>query len=438
MTAPQITRLDNGICVASDLMEGIESVSLGCWFNVGTRDEQASENGAAHFLEHMVFKGTKKRTARAIAEEIEAVGGYLNAYTGRERTAYYARILSDNLDLASDILADMSFHATLDEDELSRERGVILQEIGQCEDTPEDVVYDRFQTAAYGRHAMGLPILGSVESVQSLNRATLSDFMTKGYRQDRVVVSAAGGVQHDKLVKLVETYFSADQAPSQDSVLTGQRATPAYQAGEHLDSRQSEQVHLVLGWPSLAQSDPDYYALALFSSLFGGGMASRLFQRIREELGLVYDISTGDMTYEDCGLFTISAGTGADGVAVLFPALMEEIDRLQDGIGEDELSRVRAQFRAGLLMGHESSMRRAERLAHQLHVFGRVVPDSEVLDKLMSVTTEDILRVATRVFSASPTLAAIGPLEKIWSREAIDQHLQRSWGKNGGEIDAGS
>lgn len=300
----QITTLANGLRVASDRMPTVESVSLGVWVRAGTRYEQPQVNGVAHLLEHMVFKGTKRRTAREIAEEVEAAGGNINAYTSRETTAYYAKVLKDDAGLAVDVLADILQHSVFDDVELGRERSVVLQEIGQAQDTPDDVVFDHFQSTAFPDQPLGRPVLGKSEIVAAIPREAIVGFRDQHYRTSRMVVAAAGNIEHDQLVDYAQDAFgdlqSGGDATSQEAV---------YNSGERREVRDLEQIHLVLGFRGAPIGTPEFYTMSVLSNLLGGGMASRLFQEIREERGLVYSIDTFMSAFADTGLFGVYAGT---------------------------------------------------------------------------------------------------------------------------------
>ena len=276
----KVSKLPNGLTVASDSMPGVETVSLGAWVGVGTRHEPAAINGVAHLLEHMAFKGTERRSAYDIAQEIEAVGGHLNAYTSRENTAFYAKVLVDDAPLAVDILADILLNPTFDEEELRRERAVVLQEIGQANDTPDDIIFDRFQEAAYPEQALGRPVLGTAEIVRGIERPTLQDYMTRHYGAAGMVFAAAGKIEHDGFVALAADAFAALPRAASAAV------EPAgYVGGDYRETRDLEQVHVLLGFPTVGYLDPDYYTASVLSTLFGGGMSSRLFQEVREKRG---------------------------------------------------------------------------------------------------------------------------------------------------------
>ncbi|MGH6961069.1 MAG: M16 family metallopeptidase, partial [Dongiaceae bacterium] len=376
----RVTRLDNGLTVASDAMSGVDTAALGVWVGVGTRHEPKAINGVAHLLEHMAFKGTERRTARDIAVEIEAVGGHLNAYTSRENTAYYARVLAEDVPLALDIVADILQHSTFDDTELARERAVVLQEIGQAEDTPDDIIFDRFQETAYPDQAIGRPVLGTADIVGVMPRETICDYMRSHYSGERLVLSAAGRVDHDRLVELAAGAFKSLPTAA------GESAEPArYVGGDFREQRDLEQVHLVLGFAGVGYDDPDYYAATVYSTLLGGGMSSRLFQEIREKRGLVYSIYSFASPYSDGGLFGVYAGTGADEVRELVPVLCDELVKVADTLDETELRRARAQLKAGILMGRESSGSRSEQLAQQLLIYGRPIPMDEIVARVEAV-----------------------------------------------------
>ena len=406
--ATQVSTLANGLRIATDQIETVESVSLGIWIDVGTRHEPPEINGVAHFLEHMAFKGTERRSARAIAEEIEAVGGHVNAYTSRESTAYYAKVLKEDVPLALDILADILQHSTFDPEELDRERTVILQEIGQANDTPDDIIFDHFQECAYPDQAMGRPVLGRPEIIRELSREAVVSYLRDHYGAHRMVLAAAGNLEHERLLELAAKLLS--DFPAERQVAT----EPAYYAGgDRREDRDLEQLHLVLGFPGVLLGDPDFYAASVLSTAFGGGMSSRLFQEIREKRGLVYAIHSFVHGYRDGGLFGIYAGTGEEEVAELAPALCEEAMRLEEGLTEIELNRAKAQMKAGLLMSLESTSIRCEQLAQHLLIHGTPFNPPEIVRDIEAVDGAAIRRVVDRWRSAPPTLAALGPLSRL-------------------------
>ena len=414
----QITRLPSGLTVATDSMPGVATVSLGAWIGAGTRHETPELNGIAHLLEHMVFKGTERRSAQAIAEEIEAVGGHLNAYTSRENTAFYAKVLAEDAPLALDIVADILQRSTFLEEELERERAVVLQEIGQAYDTPDDIVFDHFQETAYPDQSLGRPVLGESRTVSGLGRSALWDYLRAHYGPQQMVVAAAGKIEHREFVARAAEAFTHD-----GFACNGATDPAAYRGGDRRERRDLEQVHLLLGFDGVGYLDDDYYALSALSTLFGGGMSSRLFQEVREKRGLVYSVYSFHSAFLDGGLFGIYAGTGSKEVRELVPVVCDELAKLTLGVSEEELDRARAQLRAALLMSRESSSARAEQIAQQLLIYGREVPVEEILAKIAAVTAADVQRVARRLLASAPTVTAIGPLRHLESAERIAARL---------------
>ncbi|HEY0835551.1 MAG TPA: pitrilysin family protein [Azospirillum sp.] len=414
MSHVRVTTLPNGLRVATDTMPDVQTVSLGCWVGVGTRNEAASVNGVAHLVEHMLFKGTQRRSAFRISEEIENVGGQLNAYTTREHTAYYAKVLHEDTELALDLIADMLQHSVLDEGELVRERTVVLQEIGQAADTPDDIIFDHFQTTAYPDQAIGRPVLGSAEIIGSLPRGALVDYLARHYAGPSVVLAAAGRIEHDRLVELATKAFAGLPATVLPEV------EPAhYRGGDFREERDLEQMHLVLGFDGVGVHDPDFYAHSVLSTLLGGGMSSRLFQEVREKRGLVYSIYTFTGGYRDGGLFGIYAGTGEEEVSELLPVVCEELVKVGEDISEDELARARAQMKAGTLMAMESTMARCEQLGQQLLVYGRPIPVEEIVTRINAVDRDAVMQAARRLRRSRPTVAALGPTQRLEDYERI-------------------
>jgi predicted Zn-dependent peptidase len=419
MSEIQITTLDNGLRVATATMTNVQTASVGVWVDVGARHETPEINGVAHMLEHMAFKGTERRSARALAEEIENVGGQLNAYTSREQTAYYARVLAEDVPLAVDLLADILQHSVFDEEELARERGVVVQEIGQVQDTPDDLVFDQFQETAFPGQALGRSILGPSEIVAAMPRTALVDYMASHYGPRRMVLGAAGRIEHDRVVELGDRLFRELPAAGDD------QGEPAeYRGGEMREERDLEQAHLLIGLPAFSYTDDDFYALQVFSAMLGGGMSSRLFQEVRENRGLAYSIFSFASSYRDTGFLGIYAGTGEQETAELVPVMCEETMKLIDAPTEAELVRARAQLKASLMMALESCFAQSEELARQLLIFNRRIPPEEIIAKIDAVDIAAIRRVGRRLLTGGgPTLAAIGPLGRLPSLDAIRGYL---------------
>ncbi len=400
-----VSTLPNGLRVATDTVKTVETVSLGMWVGVGTRHEREAENGVSHLLEHMAFKGTERRTAGDIAREIEAVGGFLNAYTAREVTAYYAKVLKEDAPLAVDILADILTGSVFDAEELERERTVILQEIGQAQDFPEDVAFDLFQETAYPAQAMGRSILGRPEVVRSLPREAVAGWMGERYRAPAMVLAAAGHIEHETLRGLAERHFA------------GLPDTPApvpeparYAGGEAREARDLEQAHLVLGFEGPSFREAGFYPAQVFSTLYGGGMSSRLFQEVREKRGLVYAIYSFASSAADTGLVGVYAGTAQENAEEVLAIVRGELEDLADGgPDEDELARARAQLRASLLMARESTSSRCEQLAQQLLVHNRPIPPEELTERVEAVGAAEVMGIAARYAGAPPSLVVLGP-----------------------------
>ena len=400
-------------------MDTVETASVGVWIEVGARHERPEVNGVSHFIEHMAFKGTRKRDARAIAEEIEAVGGHINAYTSREHTAYYAKVLKEDAGLAIDVISDILQNALIDPEELDRERTVILQEINQSNDTPDDIIYDRFQETAYPEQALGRPVLGLADVVRDMPRDVLADYMRTHYCGPRMILGAAGRIDHDEIVAMAHEKC-ADLPP--DAPLFDDPG--CYRGGDFRESRDLEQVHIVLGLESVPFSHPDFYATSVFSTLFGGGMSSRLFQEIREKRGLVYAIHSFTACYSDSGLFGIYAGTGEKEADELIPLMCDELLKVADDLTEEEVSRSRAQLKASVLMGLESTSSRCEQKARQLMVFGRTLSTEEVVAHIEAVDVDTVRRVAKNLAQSRPTFAALGPIGGIEDFDAVAARLK--------------
>ena len=418
MSSIRETVLPSGLRVVTDPMDTVETVSIGVWVDAGTRHEPAPINGVSHMLEHMAFKGTQRRSAQDIAEEMDNVGGHLNAYTARDHTAYYAKILKDDTALAVDVISDILLHSAMDPVELEREQGVVIQEIGQSLDTPDDVVFDHFQSTAFPDQPLGRPVLGTEELVRAMDRNTILDYMRGQYSASSMVLSAAGKIDHDAVVDLALAAFGdlPDFArPKPQAAL--------YQGGDFRESRDIEQVNLLVGFNGVAYEDPDYYAAQVLSTVLGGGMSSRLFQEIREKRGLVYSIYSFASSYEDSGVFGVFAGCGEDDVIELLPVMCDQILDVTATVTEIEVNRAKAQLKASILMGLESTSSRCEVLARQIAIHGRFVPVAEMVAKVEAITPADVARVAARCFATVPTVTALGPISKIADYGTIRESL---------------
>ena len=417
----EVTRLSSGLSVVSDRMPHLETASLGVWVGSGSRNEKADEHGISHLLEHMAFKGTKRRTARQIAEAIEAVGGDLNAATSVESTGYFARILKADVPLALDVLADILSEPTFDADELRREQTVIVQEIGATEDTPDDLVFDRLQETAFPMQAVGRSILGTPDTVRSFNASRLRAYLNRNYRGPDMVVAAAGAVEHSAIVAEAEKRFASFTGPA------APRPEPAhFRGGTRVETRDLEQVHIAMALEGLAVRDDQLYSLQVFTSALGGGMSSRLFQEVREIRGLCYAIQAFHMPYADTGLFGLYAGTDESDAPELMRVVIDQIGNATETLNEAEVSRAKAQMKAGLLMALESSEARVSQLARQMLAYGRPIPLEEIVAKVDAVTVESA-RAAGRdlIGRAKPAIAALGPGSGLASTAAIAESLVR-------------
>ncbi|WP_417727087.1 M16 family metallopeptidase [Roseovarius sp.] len=412
----QLTTLPNGFRIVSEHMPGLQSAAIGVWVLAGARHEEASQNGIAHFLEHMAFKGTKRRSALQIAEAIEDVGGYINAYTSREVTAYYVRVLKQDVPLALDVVADILRNPVFDPREIEVERGVILQEIGQAADTPDDIIFDWLQEKAYPDHPLGRTILGAEERVRGFARPDLERFVDQHYRPGQMVLSAAGAVNHDALVRMAEGMFG-DMIPSNAI----EPPLARFAGGETRHVKDLEQAHFALAFESPDYAHPDIYTAQIYASALGGSMSSRLFQEIRERRGLCYSIYAQAGAYSDTGMMTIYAGTSAEQLGDLAEITIDEMKRAAEDMSAAEIERARAQMKAGLLMGLESPSNRAERLARMLQIWGRVPDLPEVVARIDAVTLEDVRRLAESTVARAPAaLALYGPVEQAPTLAALD------------------
>lgn len=422
------TRLNNGVTVVTETMPHLESVALSVWVKSGSRDETAEEHGIAHLLEHMAFKGTHKRTARQIAEEIENVGGELNAATSTETTSYYARVLKDHVPLAVDILHDILTNSIFDEDELTREKHVILQEIGAANDTPDDVVYDRFTEAAFKDQTIGRAILGTPETVQAFTPDQIRGYLARHYTGDRIVVVAAGAVDHDAFVKLVDDRFGQSIKPTGTQVRDITKA--AYTGGDYREKRDLMDAQVLIGFEGRAYQVRDFYCSQLLANILGGGMSSRLFQEVREKRGLCYSVYAFHWGFSDSGLFGVHAATGAEDLEELIPVILSEMAKTADGVEQQEIDRSRAQVRSGLLMAQESPAARASQIARQMLLFGRPVSNVELMERLANLTPQRLSELAGRLFFDTPiTVSAIGPVDNLLSISDMAQTLGRHSGQ---------
>lgn len=417
----EVTTLPSGLTVVTDAMSHLETASLGVWVGSGSRDELPNEHGISHLLEHMAFKGTKRRSARQIAEEIEAVGGDLNAATSIETTTYYARALKPDVPLALDVLSDILANPTFDAEELARERNVIVQEIGAAEDTPDDIVFDHLQSTAFPNQPVGRSVLGTRESVCSFTDDSLRTYLTRNYRAPDMVVAATGAVEHKAVVDHAEKLFATFGEPASPTPQTAK-----YAGGTYVEKRDLEQAHLAFALEGLPQRDPALYSLQIFTNVLGGGMSSRLFQEVREVRGLCYTISTFHVPYSDTGVFALYSGTDDRDAPELMQVVIDEMASAAETITESEVNRAKAQMKSGLLMALESSSARAEQIARQIMVHGRVIPTSELIAKIDAVTVDSARAAGQSLIARSrPAIAALGPGRGIDRAAAIVENFAK-------------
>ncbi len=404
-----ITRLDNGLTVLTDRIEGLRSAALGLWINAGAALETDREHGIAHLLEHMAFKGTDTRSAAQIAEEIENVGGMINAYTGRDQTAYYVRCLSDDKEIAIDILSDILLRPSFEESELTREKEVVIQEIGEAEDMPDDILFDRLQTLSFPDQSLGRTILGTRESVVLFTENDLRNYMSRHYVPKNMIFAAAGDVKHDEIVRLAEKYFTfSGQTPEIVA------ATPKWGGGTFAIKKDLEQSHIAFALQGAGGRDPDYYVSEVYSALLGGGMSSRLFQEIREKRGLAYSVGSFNTNYADHGVFGVYAGAAPEKTEELLRASVEIIRQTADDVTVIETDRAKAQLRAGLIMGLENPYNRCEAAVRQLFTFGKTATPNELIEKVNAVTTDSVKNFVNRLLcSGAPAICTVGSLSEI-------------------------
>ncbi len=415
----ELHTLSNGFRIVTEHMPGLKSASIGIWVNAGGRHETARQNGIAHFLEHMAFKGTTTRNALQIAEQIEDVGGYINAYTSREMTAYYARVLEDDVPLALDIISDILLNPTFDPREIEVERGVILQEIGQTNDTPDDIVFDWLQEVTYPGQPLGRSILGPAERVSAFTRDDLKKFVANYYGPEQMILSAAGAVDHDSLVAEAERLFG-NLTPNNPA----EPEAGLFLGGEHRALKDLEQAHFTLAFEAPGYCNDLVYTSQIFSMALGGGMSSRLFQEAREKRGLCYSIFAQAGSFADTGMLTIYAGTSGDDIQGLAELSIDELRRTADDMSEVEIVRARTQLKAGMLMGLESPASRCERLARMVAIWGRVPALEETVEKIEAVTAKGVAGFAAGLCETSrASMAVYGPIEKAPSLAALTGRL---------------
>lgn len=403
----QTSRLDNGLTIVTEDVPYVQSVSIGVWFNVGSREEDGHNNGISHFIEHMLFKGTAKRTALQIAQELDFVGGQMNAFTDKEYTCYYAKVLSEYLPVAADVLSDMCLNSLFDPDELAREKNVVLEEIKRYQDAPDELVHDLFVQNLFTDHPIGRPVIGIPETVSALDRDDIVSYMDAWYQPNRAYVVAAGNVRHEDVVSL----FSGTIGAKRGTASAVPKVQPNGSNRESRYERTTEQVHFCIGTRGPDQYDDTKYALAVLDAALGGGMSSRLFQEIREKRGLAYSVGSYPHSYSETGLYAIYAGTSPETLTEVLDLSRAEAAKVRAaGLNAEEFQRAKNQIKGALLLSLESMSSRMSRMAKSQIYFDRVIPMEEVVDKVLGVTQEDVLEVAERVLNQDTwSLTLIGP-----------------------------
>lgn len=403
--------LSNGVRVLIEEIPHVRSASVGFWVDAGTKDETPAINGISHFIEHMMFKGTAKRTALEIARSLEDTGGSLNAFTDKENTCYYARVLDDQVPLAIDVLSDMLMNPAMDPEELKREKQVVIEEIKMYEDQPDELVQDMFSEAFWGDHPLGRPIVGTKQTVKATTREDIFAYLERNYSPDRIVVSIAGNVQTAQILEQLEATIGQLKRHGQERILT----SPECLATTKIKYKDIEQVHLCMGTPGLVATHPDRYVLAVIDSILGGGMSSRLFQEVREKRGLAYSIASYEIMYAQAGVFGVYAGCSPKHADQVVELVVEELEKVKaEGFTEEELRRAKDQLRGGMLLAMETPRHRMSRMARNELYFGRLISPDEVIADMERVTLEDVKRLANALFDTRcMTMTVVGPVRKI-------------------------
>ncbi|WDM85244.1 insulinase family protein [Ehrlichia sp. JZT12] len=417
--SPSITQLSNNFTVITDTMPHVESVSINIWVNVGSRYENANTAGISHFLEHMAFKGTKTRTAFDIAQIFDDIGGNFNAHTDREHTVYHVKTLKRDIKIAIEVLADIILNSQFPQEEIDREKGVVLQEIYQTNDSPTSIIFDKYIEAAYPNQIFGKSILGTPESVNGLSKGDLHTYMNEYYHASNMLLSVAGNITHQEVIDLVSQYFS--QIKKSEHHKSANQSI--YYSGEYREIRNLEQVHLVIGFPSVSYKDDKFYTIQILDSILGNGMSSRLFQKVREQLGLVYSISSFNSSYSDNGIFSIYAATDKNNLTQLLTTIASEVKSITTNLQENEITRAKGKLTSEILMSRESTTARAESLGYYYSHYNRYIPKEELLQKISEITIEDIQDCINSLLGSNNkiTLAAIGQIETLPSYNDITQ-----------------
>jgi predicted Zn-dependent peptidase len=402
------TILENGLTVATDNIDNFETVSLGLFVNVGSVNESNELCGISHFVEHMAFKGTETRTSLQISEAIESVGGFMNAFTSKEITAYYVKVLKGDLELAVDIIADIVQNSVFSMEEFEKERDVIIQEINQSNDTPDSLVFDLFQSQCFEDEKLGMPILGTVNNINSFAPRSLHDYVLNNYSSSKMIMTASGNVDHERFVHLVQQYTGKTKSFDTEGV-----ETQKYKGGLIYKEKELEQMHIAIGFEGEAHAFPRRYDMMVLATIMGGGMSSRLFQEVREKRGLAYSVFAYQTNYRDTGVFGIYLGCDIKRAKEAVDVVNNEMAKIEAGISNEELARAKTQIKASYLMELESSSARMVRMANQHLLYGRFFSNSEVAEAIDNVSMDSILEVARRINGSKQTMAIVGKTEGI-------------------------
>ena len=403
-----LVTLKNGLRIGVDEMSNVETVCIAVFVNTGSRNEEISNNGISHFLEHMAFKGTKTRNAQQIAQEFDDIGGRINAYTSRERTVYYVKILKKDVKFATEFLADILQNSTFDKEELEKERGVILQEIAMTNDTPDDIIFDYFQETAYPNQSLGRSILGSEDNVKSFKQSDLQNYIDKQYNNKNIAITASGNIKKEDFIKYVEDSFVNLANNNINQVESG-----IYKGGTFKKEKDLEQTNLILGFKGISYLDDKFYHCQILSSILGGGMSSRLFQEVREKRGLAYSIYAFNYANSDSGSFGIYSATNPTKSNELIKVTLEELNKITNNISDEELDRAKSQLTAGILMSSESNNNRSQKIGSDILIHNRVRPYDEIVKKILDIDKKDVINLAQDIFSSNKTFSAIGKVKNI-------------------------
>jgi len=403
--------LDNGVRLIYEKIPYVKSVSIGIWVGTGSRSENPKNNGVSHFIEHMLFKGTEKRTAKEIAESIDNIGGQLNAFTGKEYTCFYAKVLDSHVDIALDVLSDMFFNSKFSIKDIETERRVVLEEIGMYEDSPEELVHDIFSQTVWGSNPLGYPILGTQESLLNIDRSVIKDYMSLNYRTDNCVIAAAGNIDEAHLTKIVAKYFGSWNTSSKNVT---EYPKPEFACDLKIKEKDTEQINLCMGYKGIEHGNDKLYTLLAINNILGGGMSSRLFQQVREEKGLVYSIYSYPSSYKDTGLFTIYAGMNPEHLTEVLELINQEVEYLvSKGISEDELEKSKEQLKGNYILGLESTSSRMNSIGKSELMLGHINTPEEILEKIDKIKMDSVHEVINEVFSDRKySIAIVGNVKK--------------------------